>query len=45
MRIFDRGLHARRRARAAAGFADYSFLKKVAAEDIALRLGGDQSTV
>lgn len=39
MRIFDRGLHARRRARAAAGFADYSFLKKVAAEDIALRLG------
>jgi SAM-dependent methyltransferase len=39
MRIFDRRLHARRRARAAAGFGDYSFLKKVAAEDIALRLG------
>jgi len=38
MRIFDRDLHARRRARAAAGYADYSFLKKLAAEDIALRL-------
>ncbi len=39
MRIFDRSLHARRRARAAAGYGGYSFLKKVAAEDIALRLG------
>jgi SAM-dependent methyltransferase len=39
MRIFDRQLHARRRARAAAGYGDYSFLKKLAAEDIALRLG------
>jgi len=38
MRIFDRSLHAQRRARAAAGYADYSFLKKAAAEDIALRL-------
>src|SRR6218665_1305656 len=38
MRIFDRGLHAQRRARAAAGFGDYSFLKKLAAEDIAFRL-------
>ena len=38
MRIFDRTLHARRRARAAAGFGDYSFLKQAAAEDIALRL-------
>lgn len=38
MRIFDRSLHARRRARAAAGYSDYSFLKKIAAEDIALRL-------
>lgn len=39
MRIFDRSLHARRRARAAAGYGGYSFLKRVAAEDIALRLG------
>lgn len=38
MRIFDRQLHARRRARAAARYGDYSFLKKIAAEDIALRL-------
>ena len=38
MRIFDRTLHARRRARAAAGFGEYSFLKQAAAEDIALRL-------
>ena len=38
MRIFDRNLHARRRSRAAAGYAGYSFLKKAAAEDIALRL-------
>jgi NADH dehydrogenase [ubiquinone] 1 alpha subcomplex assembly factor 5 len=38
MRIFDRQLHARRRARAAAGFADHSFLKRIAAEDIASRL-------
>lgn len=38
MRIFDRALHARRRARAAAGFGEYSFLKRAAAEDIALRL-------
>lgn len=38
MRIFDRRLHARRRTRAAATYADYSFLKDVAAEDIALRL-------
>ena len=38
MRIFDRKLHARRRSRAASTFADYSFLKQVAAEDITLRL-------
>ncbi|MEQ1607617.1 MAG: methyltransferase domain-containing protein [Hyphomonadaceae bacterium] len=38
MRIFDRNLHARRRARASAGYAHYSFLKKLAAEDIAWRL-------
>lgn len=38
MRIFDRRLLARRRARAAARFADYSFLKQLAAEDITLRL-------
>ncbi len=38
MRIFDRQLHARRRARAAARYGDYSFLKRIAAEDIALRL-------
>jgi SAM-dependent methyltransferase len=38
MRIFDRRLHARRLARAAAGYADHSFLKQAAAEDIALRL-------
>ncbi len=38
MRIFDRRLHARRRARAAPRFAEHSFLKEAAAEDIALRL-------
>ncbi len=38
MRIFDRRLHAKRLARAAADYADYSFLKRAAAEDIALRL-------
>lgn len=38
MRIFDRGLHARRRTRAAAGFGAFSFLKKIAADDIAARL-------
>ncbi len=38
MRIFDRSLHARRRARAAGRYADHSFLKLLAAEDIALRL-------
>ena len=38
MRIFDRRLHARRRARAAARFSEHSFLKQAAAEDIALRL-------
>jgi SAM-dependent methyltransferase len=38
MRIFDRRVHARRRTRAAARFAGYSFLKQAAAEDIALRL-------
>lgn len=38
MRIFDRQLHARRRTRAAAGYGEYSFLKRIAAEDIALRL-------
>ena len=38
MRIFDRRLHARRRTRAAARFAEHSFLKQAAAEDIAARL-------
>lgn len=38
MRIFDRQLHARRRGRAAAGYGEYSFLKRIAAEDIAFRL-------
>lgn len=38
MRIFDRPLHARRRTRAAPGYAAHSFLKQAAAEDIALRL-------
>jgi SAM-dependent methyltransferase len=38
MRIFDRRLHARRRARAAGSYATHSFLKQAAAEDIALRL-------
>ena len=44
MRIFDRQLHARRRARAAARFADYSFLKQIAAEDIAARLSAINRT-
>ncbi len=38
MRVFDRRLHARRRSRAARSYGDYSFLKQVAAEDIAFRL-------
>ena len=38
MRVFDRGLHARRRARAAASFVHHSFLKQLAANDIAFRL-------
>jgi SAM-dependent methyltransferase len=38
MRIFDRRLHARRSARAAARYGDFSFLKQAASEDIALRL-------
>ncbi len=38
MRIFDRRLHARRRARAASRFGDFSFLKRIAAEDIVSRL-------
>jgi SAM-dependent methyltransferase len=38
MRIFDRRLHVLRRTRAAARFAAYSFLKRAAAEDVALRL-------
>lgn len=38
MRIFDRRLLARRRARSAPRFGDYSFLKQLAAEDITLRL-------
>ncbi len=38
MRIFDRRLHARRLARATAGYGAYSFLKQAAAEDIVLRL-------
>jgi SAM-dependent methyltransferase len=38
LRIFDRRLHARRRARAAARFGEHSFLKQAAAEDVALRL-------
>jgi SAM-dependent methyltransferase len=38
MRIFDRRLHARHRQRATADFSSYSFLKRTAAEDIALRL-------
>lgn len=44
MRIFDRDLHAQRRARAAAGFGEYSFLKKLAAEDIAFRLSAINRT-
>jgi SAM-dependent methyltransferase len=38
IRIFDRRRHALRRTRASARFADHSFLKRAAAEDIALRL-------
>jgi NADH dehydrogenase [ubiquinone] 1 alpha subcomplex assembly factor 5 len=38
MRIFDRRLHARRRSRSAAHFAEHSFLKQLAAEDIAMRI-------
>lgn len=38
MRIFDRRLHALRRARAAPRFSAHSFLKLAAAEDIAMRL-------
>jgi SAM-dependent methyltransferase len=38
MRIFDRALHAGRRTRAARGFGEHSFLKQLAAEDIAFRL-------
>ena len=38
MRIFDRALHTSRRARAAPGFGEHSFLKLLAAEDIAFRL-------
>ena len=36
--MFDRRLHARRRARAAAGFGGYSFLKQRVAKDFAERL-------
>jgi SAM-dependent methyltransferase len=39
MKVFDRRRHAHRRARSAARFAEHSFLKLAAAEDIALRLG------
>lgn len=38
MKIFDRTLHARHRARAAAGFADHDFLLTRVAEDMADRL-------
>jgi SAM-dependent methyltransferase len=38
MQVFDRRRHARHRARAAARFGEYSFLKYAAVEDIALRL-------
>jgi SAM-dependent methyltransferase len=38
MRVFDRLTLARRRARSAASFGDYSFLKQRAAEDIADRV-------
>ncbi len=38
MHIFDRRLHALRRARAVFSYSVYSFLKQAAAEDIALRL-------
>jgi NADH dehydrogenase [ubiquinone] 1 alpha subcomplex assembly factor 5 len=38
MRVFDRRLHAMRRARAASRFSGFDFLKVAAAEDIALRL-------
>jgi len=39
MRVFDRHLHARRRARAAAGFEAHDFLVSRAAADIAERIG------
>lgn len=42
--IFDRRLLARRRARAATGFAAYSFLKQAAAKDIVLRLSAINRT-
>lgn len=38
MKVFDRALHARRRARAAANFADHDFLLTRVAEDMADRL-------
>ncbi len=44
MRIFDRRLHARRRARAAPGYGAYAFLKQAAAKDIALRLSAINRT-
>jgi len=40
MRLFDRTVHARHRARAAAGFAGHDFLVRRAAADIAERIGG-----
>ncbi|HEX7774956.1 MAG TPA: methyltransferase domain-containing protein [Parvibaculum sp.] len=38
MRVFDRALHARRRARAAAGFGDHDFLLRRVAEEFSDRL-------
>lgn len=40
MRIFDRKIHTRHRARAAAGFANHDFLVRRAAADIAERIAG-----
>ncbi|MEX0840305.1 MAG: methyltransferase domain-containing protein [Parvibaculum sp.] len=40
IRVFDRPAHARRRARAAAGFAGHDFLVRRASIDIAERLAG-----
>lgn len=40
MRVFDRRIHARRRDRAAAGFAAHDFLVRRAADEIADRIGG-----